>query len=136
FLELPLSRRHALRVGYSFPVGGERYIAATSLKLRRTDTGHDMLLGWHDAHQFPHVLRWEEADLIGRLWARRDPDLPHPGIPFLLLVPYVASIEGTDHRLGLRLLNRAPRSLGVVTGRQIRAPLSAFHRAPAKGQVP
>lgn len=131
-LELHLSPRHALRVGYAFPVGGEHYLAATSLKLRRTDTGRDMLLGWHDAHHFPHVLRWEEADLIGRLQARRDPDLPHPGVPFLLLVPYVASIEGTDHLLGLRLMNRALRSLGVFTERQIQYRLSAFKRAPAE----
>jgi hypothetical protein len=134
FLELPLSRRHALRVGYSFQVGGERYIAATSLQLRQADTGRDMLLGWHDAHRFPHVLPWEEADLIGRLWARRDPDLPHPGVPFLLLVPYVASIEGSDHLLGLRLVNRALRSLGVFTERQIRYRLSAFNRAPAESE--
>jgi hypothetical protein len=131
-LELRLSRRHALRVGYSYPAGSERYIAATSLTLRQTDTGRDMLLGWHDAHRFPHVLRWEEADLIGRLQARRDPELPHPGVPFLLLVPYVASIEGTDHLLGLRLLNRALRSLGVFSERQIRYRLSAFNRTPAE----
>jgi hypothetical protein len=79
----------------------------------------------------PHVLRWEEADLIGRLQALRDPDLPHPGALLLLLLPYVASIEGSDHRLGLRLLNRALRSLGVFTGRRIRYRLSAFNRAPA-----
>src|SRR5689334_8314827 len=66
FLELPLSRRHTLRVGYSIQVGGERYIAATSLTLRRTDTGRDLILGWRDAHHFPHARRWEEADLIGR----------------------------------------------------------------------
>lgn len=131
-LEFPLSRRHTLRVGYSFAVGGERYIAATNLTLRRTDTGHDMLLGWHDAHHFPHMLRWEEADLIGRLQARRGPELPHPGVPFLLLVPYIAPIEGTDHVLGLRLLNRALRSLGVFTDRQIRYRLSVFNRAPAE----
>jgi hypothetical protein len=131
-LELQISRRYALRVGYSFRVGGENYIEATSLTLRRADTGRDMILGWHDAHAFPHVLRWEEAALVGRLLARRDPDLPHPGVPFLLLVPYVASIEGTDHTLGLRLMNRALRSLGVFTEQQIRYRLSAFNRASAE----
>jgi hypothetical protein len=134
FLELPLSRRHSLRLGYAFPTGNAWHIAATSLTLRQTDTGRDMHLGWHDAHQFPHVLRSEEADLIGRLWARRDRDLPHPGVPFLLLVPYIAPIAGSDHLLGLRLLNRALQSLGVFTERQIRYRLSAFNRVPAKSE--
>jgi hypothetical protein len=132
YLEFPLSRRHSLRVGYFWRAGGEDSISATSLQLRQTDTGRDTLLGWHDAHRFPHVLRWEEANLIGRLQARRDPDLPHPGIPFLLLLPYVVSIEGSDHLLGLRLLNRALRSLGVFTERQLRYRLSAFNRAQAE----
>jgi hypothetical protein len=80
------------------------------------------------------MLRWEEADLIGRLQALRNPDLPHPGVPFLLLVRYVAPIEGTDHVLGLRLLNRALRDLGLFTERQIRYRLSAFNRAPAESE--
>jgi hypothetical protein len=60
--------------------------------------------------------------------------LPHPGIPFLLLLRYVASIEGSDHLLGLRLLNSALRSLGVFNERQIRYRLSAFARAPADSE--
>jgi hypothetical protein len=92
-----------------------------------------MLLAWQqdDGHAHPHALRWEEADLIGRLQALTDPELPHPGVPFLLLLPYIAPIEGSDHLLGLRLLNAALRSLGVFNERQIRYRLSTFARAPA-----
>jgi hypothetical protein len=129
FLELPLSPRHALRVGYFSRAAGEDHIAATSLQLRQMDTGRDLLLGWHDAHRFPHMLRWEDADLIGRLQALREPDLPHPGVPFLLLIPYVASIRGSDHLRGLRLLNRALGSLGVFNERQIQYRLSTFNQA-------
>src|SRR5262249_1271621 len=112
---------------------GEEYIKSTRLLLRHKDSGKDILLGWQqdDGHVHPHVLRWEEADLIGRLQALRDPELPHPGIPFLLLLPYVAPVKGSDHHLGLRLLNSALRTSGVFNKRQIRYRLSTFNRAPA-----
>jgi hypothetical protein len=134
YLELPLSPHHSLRIGYFWRASkGEDFIEATRLLLRQTDSGQDILLGWmeDDGHVHPHALRWEEADLIGRLQALRDPELPHPGMPFLLLLPYIASIEGSDHLLGLRLLNSALRSLGVFNERQIRYRLSTFNRVPA-----
>src|SRR5262245_1458578 len=87
-LELPLSQEHSLRIGYFWRASqGEDYISATDLRLRRIADGQDTLLGWRqdDGHVHPHALRWEELDLIGRLQAVSDPDLPHPGIPFLLL---------------------------------------------------
>jgi hypothetical protein len=137
YLELPLSPQHSLRIGYFWRASqGEDFIEATRLLLRQTERGRDILLGWRedDGHAHPHVLRWEEADLIGRLQALRDPELPHPGIPFLLLLPYIASIEGSDHLLGLRLLNSALRSLGVFNERQIRYRLSTFNRVPATSE--
>jgi hypothetical protein len=131
-LELPLSPRHSLRIGYVWGApDDEGSIRAMNLGLRQADSGQDIHLGHYDS---PHVLRWEEADLIGRLQALRDPELPHPEIPFLLLLPYIASIEGSDHLLGLRLLNSALRSLGVFNERQIRYRLSAFARAPADSE--
>ena len=37
-------------------------------------------VGWDDqAHWHPHVLRWEELDLLARCAALDDPELPHPG---------------------------------------------------------
>jgi hypothetical protein len=134
YLELSLSPQHSLRIGYFWRASNEEdFIEATRLLLRETDTGQDILLGWQqdDGHVHPHALRWEEADLIGRLQALRDPELPHPGIPFLLLLPYIASIEGSDYLLGLRLLNSALQSLGVFNERQIRYRLSTFNRVPA-----
>jgi hypothetical protein len=137
YLELPLSPQHSLRIGYFWRASaGEDFIQATRLLLRQTDSDQDILLGWRqdDGHVHPHALRWEEADLIGRLQALRDPELPHPGIPFLLLLPYIASIDGSDHLLGLRLLNSALRFLGVFDERQIRYRLSVFNRAPADSE--
>ncbi len=131
-LEFPLSPRHSLRLGYFWHASeGKDYIQATRLRFRQVDSGQDILLGWYDSHSHPHVLRWEEADLIGRLQALNDSELPHPGIPFLLLLPYIAPIEGSDHFLGLRLLNAALRSLGMFNDRQIRYRLSAFNKVPA-----
>jgi hypothetical protein len=137
YLELPLSPQHTLRVGYFWRASkGKDFIQATRLLLPQTGSGQDILLGWRqdDGHVHPHALRWEEVDLIGRLQALRDLDLPHPGIPLPLLLPYVASIEGSDHLLGLRLLNSALRSLGVFNERQIRYRLATFNRVPAESE--
>jgi hypothetical protein len=137
YLELPLPPRHSLRVGYFWPAAeGEHYIQPTQLRFRRADGGPDALLGWWlpGGDGRPYVLRWEEADLIGRLQALKDPELPHPGVPFLLLLPFIASVEGTDHRLGLRLLHAALRSLGVFSGHQMRYRLSASARSPMRGE--
>ena len=134
YLDLPVSPGYSLRVGYfRRPEPGTAFVEATNLRLRK-DGGPDRLLGWYDSHFHPHALRWEEADLIGRAVALRDPDLPHPGVPFLLLVRYVASIEGSDHPLGLRLLNAALRSLGVFSDRQIQYRLSTFNMVPAESE--
>jgi hypothetical protein len=137
YLDLPLSPVYSLRIGYFWRASkSEEYVMATRLLLRHKDSGKDILLGWRqdDGHVHPHVLRWEEADLIGRLQALRDPELPHPGIPFLLLLPYIAPVEGSDHLLGLGLLNSALRSLGVFNERQIRYRLSTFDLVPADGE--
>ncbi len=133
YLEFPLTPEYCLRVGYIWHASHEEsFIEATRLLLRTTVSCQDILLGWRqdDGHVHPHALRWEEADLIGRIQALRNPELPHPGIPFLLLLPYIASIEGSDHLLGLRLLNAALRSLGVFNERQIRYRLSTFNKVP------
>jgi hypothetical protein len=138
-LAFPLSPQHSLRIGYFWRASEDKdedFIEARDLWLHERDSGKDTILGWRfdDGHAHPHALRWEEADLIGRLQALRDPELPHPGIPFLLLLPYIASIEASDHRKGLRLLNTALRSLGVFNERQIRYRLSAFNRIPANSE--
>jgi len=137
YLDFPLSPNTSLRVGYYCRASkNEDFIQATDLRLRHTDNGQDTLLAWRqdDGHVHPHALRWEEADLIGRLQALNDPELLHPGIPFLLLLPYVASIEGSDHILGLQLLDSALRSLGIFSERQIRYRLSTFNRVPAESE--
>jgi hypothetical protein len=134
YLKIPISPQYSLHIGYFWQASkDENFIEATNLCLRQTDSGRSIVLGWRqdDGHVHPHALRWEEADLIGRLQALRDPELPHPAIPFLLLLPYIAPIEGSDHLLGLRLLNAALRSLGVFNERQIRYRLSIFNLGPA-----
>jgi hypothetical protein len=134
YLELPLSPKHSLRIGYFWRASpGEDFISATDLRLLNKASGRETVLGWRwdDGHPHPHALRWEELDLIGQLQAVNDPESAHPGIPLLLLLPYVASIVGTDHALGLGLLNKALRSLGLFTEQQIRYRLSTFNRSPA-----
>jgi hypothetical protein len=137
FLSFPLGPRHRLRVGYWLCWGGQdRFIQATELRLQNRRTTADWRLGWRadDGHVHPHVLRWEEADLIGRAIAMMVPQLKHPGIPLLLLAPYVASIEGTDCALGVWLVDRALRSLGILSDKQIRYRVSSFSRHHADDQ--
>ena len=55
----------------------------------------------HDdqAHPFPHVLRWEEVELICRAAAHFDPDGPlgqHPGVGMLLLLRWTPICRGDD----------------------------------------
>ncbi len=73
-----------------------------------------------DGHAMPHAFRWQEADLIGRAAALNDPEIPHPGIPFLLLQPFVVRLARADHDVAYPLTAAAWQSLGAFSERHIR----------------
>lgn len=90
-------REHALRLSLD-----EDLVEAT-LDVQAGD-GDPAQLGWDDqAHWHPHVLRWEELDLICRAAAVLDPKLVHPGPLLLLLHRFAPICEGddVDHVFGL-----------------------------------
>lgn len=73
-------------------------------------------LGWDDpAHGHPHVLRWEELDLISRITEKTDmdPDFGHPGLPLLLLCRFAPICLDDDAPAILQKLTRAWRSLDI-----------------------
>ncbi|TPX09696.1 uncharacterized protein E0L32_009035 [Thyridium curvatum] len=86
---------------------------------------HSQQLGWDDgAHWHPHVLRWDELDLVCRAVARLNPDLPHPGLPLLLLhrfAPICGRRGGDDDDapFASALLDAAWRSLGIFSDREV-----------------
>ena len=121
FLDFPLGPRYRLRVSVLDDLGGKFFAAAGSLRLMASGDERGRLLGWwrDDGHVHPHVLRWDEADLLSRL-ASHEWGLPHPGIAFLLLCPYVAPLEEPARWEGLRRFDEALRATGAFNEPQIR----------------
>lgn len=91
----------------------DEYLSCPQLELIRG--GESFRLGWDDAaHWFPHVLRWEELDLVGRCAALHDARLPHPGVPLLLLARFTPICVGDDVSAVLPLLDSAWRQVPAV----------------------
>ncbi|KAM5349919.1 hypothetical protein ACJ41O_006424 [Fusarium nematophilum] len=74
---------------------------------RGVEVAHDDQAHWH-----PHVLRWEELDLICRAAAHNDPALgSHPGLPLLLLQRFAPICVGDDVAWIAGMLRDAYRSV-------------------------
>jgi hypothetical protein len=84
--------------------------------------------GYHQGEPIHHGLRWEELDLLGRYVALADPDLPHPGLPVLLLCPFAPICLGEDADVLFPLLESAWRSLSLFTDREIDRHVERFDR--------
>lgn len=61
----------------------------------------------NDAHWVPHVLRWSELELLCRAIAIASPELPHPGLPLLLLHRFAPICDGDDTGQIVGTLERA-----------------------------
>jgi hypothetical protein len=104
-----------------------------SLGLQHPGAPEPVQVAWDDqAHWHPNVLRWQELDLIGRCVALQDPDLPHPGIPMLLLNRFTPICVGDDVDVIHPLLESAWRSLGVFDERQIGRQVDRYDRRQAR----
>jgi hypothetical protein len=78
-------------------------------------------IAWDDqAHWHPHVLRWEELDLVCKCAAIQDATLPHPGLPLLLLYRFAPITESDNVDRIFPLIRDAWRSLGLFGEEQIR----------------
>jgi hypothetical protein len=76
------------------------------LWLRHPDGSTDptQLAEWDSYCGFERVVRFPELDLIGRLAALNDPDLPHPGLAMALLAPYLMIGNGDDIDVAVPML--------------------------------
>jgi hypothetical protein len=83
-------------------------------------------IAWIDGyHWHPHVLRWDELDLLCRAIARLDRSLPHPGLPLLLLYRFAPICASDDVPLVISLLDSAFRSLDLFSDAEIRSHIEA-----------
>jgi hypothetical protein len=98
----------------------DQYLASFNLNLRHPGAAEPVQVAWDDqAHWHPHVLRWEELDLIGRCVALTDPTLPHPGLPVLLLNRFAPVCANDDADIMFPMLESAWRSLGIFSPQEI-----------------
>jgi hypothetical protein len=135
--DLPVARGYALRVAIRYGEG--------TLSVRGPGGGWvHVANNANDGHPMPHALRWQEADLIGRAVALLDPALPHPGVPYLLMLPFVVSLDPADHAVTFPLAAAALRSLGLFSerriggmarGRPFHLTGAAWDRTPQEGWV-
>jgi hypothetical protein len=118
---------------YALTLDLEDLLSYFSLGLRHPDAPEPVEVAWDDqAHWHPHVLRWPELDLIGRCVALNDPDLPHPGLPLLLLNRFAPICLDDDVDVIFPLLESAWRSLGVLDEREINRYVELYDRRQAR----
>ena len=92
------------------------------LSLRAPGLAEPAEIAWDDqAHWLPHVLRWEELELIGRCVALQDASLPHPGLTLLLLCRFAPICVGDDLDVIRPMLEAAWRGLGICSESEIGA---------------
>ncbi|HEY8505836.1 MAG TPA: hypothetical protein VIL46_14725, partial [Gemmataceae bacterium] len=108
--------------GYALVLDMDPSLGEFRLSVRGPDgpEGDAGLIAWDDqAHWHPHVLRWEELDLLCRAVALLDPSLPHPGLTLLFLYRFAPVCVGDDVDVIFPLLEGAWHSLGVLTEKEI-----------------
>ncbi|CCH29096.1 hypothetical protein ABZ816_36070 [Actinosynnema sp. NPDC047251] len=67
------------------------------LGIRPADRDEAISVAWDDqAHPHPHVLRWDELDLVCRAAALTEPELRHPGPGVALLTRFLAITDPDD----------------------------------------
>lgn len=86
-----LDEKHGLRLGID--LANEYH----DLSLVAPGLSEPAEIGWDDqAHWHPHVLRWDELDLLCRALAVGDASFAHPGAPLALLCRFTFLSGGED----------------------------------------
>jgi len=115
--------------GYALRFHLSDNIGSMALSLVHPGTGEPVELGWDDqAHWHPHVLRWEELDLVSRFMSRADPDFAHPGLTLLLLCRFAPICVNDAPDTVQPLLGEAWRSLGILKDEQIQGHMEFVDR--------
>ncbi len=77
-------------------------------------------IAWDDQAQWhPHVLRWQELELVCRTIAVQDAELAHPGLVLLLLHRFAPICQGDDVDAIVAMLESAWRQLAVFSDSEI-----------------
>jgi hypothetical protein len=98
----------------------DEHMGYFSLQLRRPAKPEPEEIAWDDqAHWHPHVLRWEELDLLCRCASLHDSSVRHPGALLALLSRFTPLCEGDDVDRYLPLLEGAWRSLSVFDENEV-----------------
>lgn len=106
--------------GGELVLGLDEGLSYFSLGLRHPSLPDDVEIAWDDqSHWHPHVLQWEELDLIGRWVALHEPKLPHPGVVVALLHRFTPLTRSDDPAVVHPILEAAYRSLGVYRGKAL-----------------
>jgi hypothetical protein len=122
-LRFSVGRRHALELEM------DENIFEVTLRLKAPGARTPVQIAWDDqSHWHPHVLRWEELDLVGRCVALDDPTLPHPGLVVVLLHRFTPVCQGDRLDVVHPLITEAYRTVGAFTGKQVREAVHAYDR--------
>ena len=106
--------------GYALTLDLDSSLAYFGLRLRHPGVPEPVEIAWDDqAHWHPHVLRWEELDLVCRCIALDDPSLPHPGLALALLHRFAPICTTDDDAVVHPLIAEAYRTVGAFSEPQI-----------------
>lgn len=113
-VELPVTEEYQLSLNFS------AWLSCFVLNFidadgKSVEIAHDDQAHWH-----PHILRWKELDLICRAVADDDPELPHPGLPLLLLYRFAPICRDDDVDFITSMLDAAWRKLDIFSDAEIR----------------
>jgi hypothetical protein len=99
------------------------------LDLQQPGSAEPIEIAWDDqAHWHPHVLRWEELDLVCRCVALADPDLPHPGLPLVLLHRFAPICVGNRPEVIHPLIHEACQTVGAFSPAQVTEMVHRYDR--------
>lgn len=123
--------------GLAFPVGADYTLFLSfdpalsyfGLDLKYPGNAEPTQIAWDDqAHWHPHVLRWEELDLICRCVSLTEPTLPHPGLPLVLLHRFAPVCLGDRVDVIHPMILEAYRTVGAFTEDRITEMVHRYDR--------
>jgi hypothetical protein len=122
-LEFPVGLDHALVLAL------DAGLYHFGLNLKHAGSAEPTQIAWDDeSHWHPHVLRWEELDLVCRCVALADPALPHPGLPLVLLHRFAPVCVDDRPEVIHPLIQEAYRTVGAFSEAQVTEMVHRYDR--------
>jgi len=122
-LEFPVGLDYALVLNL------DPHLGYFGLDLKHPGSPKPTQIAWDDqAHWHPHVLRWEELDLVCRCAALADPALSHPGLPLVLLHRFTPICVGDRPEVIHPLIAEACATVGAFSPAQVTEVVHRYDR--------